>query len=121
MTKILIIDDEELIRKMLKKVLEQNGYEVLDAFNGIQGIDLYKEHKPDIVITDLLMPEKEGLETIKELIELDSGVRIIAISGGGRADPKIYLNMAEKLGAVCTFCKPVDNEVLLSTIEELLS
>lgn len=121
MAKILIIDDEDPIRKMLRKVLEKNGYEVMDACNGSQGIKLFKEHGPDIVITDLIMPEKEGLETIRELKKLNSDVRIIAISGGGITDPKIYLNLAAKLGAVCTFAKPVDNEILLSTIKKLLS
>jgi DNA-binding response OmpR family regulator len=121
LTKILIIDDEDLIRKMLRKVLEKNGYDVMEACDGSQGIKLFKEHVPDIVITDLIMPEKEGLETIRELKKLNSDVRIIAISGGGIADPKIYLTLAAKLGAVNTFFKPVDNEILLSTIKEILS
>lgn len=121
MAKILIIDDEDLIRKMLRKVLEKNGYEVMDAFNGSQGIELFKELGPDIVITDLIMPEKEGLESIRELKKIQPDVKIIAISGGGIADPKIYLDLASKFGAVRTFPKPVDNEILLSTIKEILS
>ena len=121
MAKILIIDDEDPIRKMLRKLLEKNGYEVMDACNGNEGIKFFKDHGPDIVITDLIMPEKEGLETIRELKKLNYDVRIIAISGGGIADPKIYLTLAAKLGAVRTFTKPVDNEILLSTIKEILS
>jgi YesN/AraC family two-component response regulator len=121
MVKILIIDDEAPIRKMLKKVLEKNNFEVVDAQNGNQGIILFKEHHPDLVITDLIMPEKEGLETIRELKKINPDVEIIAISGGGSADPKIYLKIASNLGAIHTFTKPVDNEILLSKIKELLA
>ncbi len=77
-------------------------------------------YSPDLVITDLIMPEKEGLESIRELKKINSEVQIIAISGGGVIDPKIYLNLASRLGAVHVFAKPVDNEILLSTIKETL-
>jgi DNA-binding NtrC family response regulator len=121
MAMILIMDDEAQIRKMLKKVLEKNGYDVIEAVNGNQGIKLYKELLPELIITDLIMPEKEGLESIRELKKINPDVKIIAMSGGGIVDPKVYLNLAVKLGAVHTFAKPVDNENLLSTIKEILS
>ena len=121
MVKILIIDDEAPIRKMLKKLLERNEYEVLEAVNGNQGIKLFNEQDPDLIISDLIMPEKEGLETIRELKKLNPDVPIIAISGGGIQDPKMYLDLASKFGAIRTFAKPVDNEILLSTIKEILS
>ncbi len=120
MKKILIIDDEELIRKMLTKFLEKNGYKVMVTHNGDQGIKLFKEIEPDIIITDLLMPDKEGLETIIEIKKIDPDVKIIAISGGGKGDPKMYLNLASKLGANRTFTKPVDTDVLLVAIEEII-
>ena len=121
MLKILIIDDEAPVRKLLKKLFEKNNYEVLEAANGIQGIKLFNEQHPDLIISDLIMPEKEGLETIREIKKSNPDVPIIAISGGGLADPKIYLNIARNLGAVRTFSKPIDNEILLSTIKEILS
>ena len=117
--KILIIDDEAPIRKMLTKLLERNGYDVIEAANGNQGIRLFKEHKPEFIITDIVMPEKEGLESIRELKKLNPDVKIIAISGGGLVDPKMYLALASKLGAVKTFSKPIDNEVLISAIKEI--
>lgn len=120
MAKILIIDDEELIRKLLRKVLEKNGYDVMDACNGNQGIQLIKEHGPDLVITDLIMPEKEGLETIKEIKKINPAIKIIAISGGGAVNPGIYLKLAQKLGAHQSFVKPIDNNELILTVKHLL-
>jgi YesN/AraC family two-component response regulator len=121
MKKILIIDDELSIQKLLKMLLERNRYQTFEASNGTQGIALYKKHKPDLIITDLIMPEKEGLETIRELKKIDPDVKIIALSGGGLGDPKMYLNMASTFGAVRTFNKPVDNDILISNIKEILS
>ncbi len=121
MKKILIIDDEPPIPKMLKKLLEKNSYQVLEASDGKQGIESYKEHDPDLIITDLIMPEKEGLETIGQLKKLNPNVKIVAISGGGVNDPKMYLHLAENLGAIKAFSKPIDNEILISAIKEILS
>ncbi|MBU1387826.1 MAG: response regulator [Proteobacteria bacterium] len=121
MKKVLIIEDEISVRTFFKTMIEKNGYQVFEAADGKQGIRIYKENLPDLVITDLIMPEKEGIETIKDLKALNPDARIIAISGGGINDPKIYLNLAAKLGTICTFVKPVDNEILLSTIKKILS
>ncbi len=121
MKKILIIDDEAPIRKMLAKLLERNAYEVMYAADGNQGIKLCDEQHPDLIITDLIMPEKEGLETIRELTTKNAEIPIIAISGGGMADPKTYLDLASKFGAVQTFSKPIENNALLSAIRDILS
>ncbi len=121
MRKILIIDDEAPVRKILARLLEKNEYEVIEAVNGKKGISLFNQHNPDLVITDLIMPEKEGLETIRELKQINPEVQIIAISGGGITDPKMYLGLASKFGAVQTFSKPVDNKTLISAINEILS
>ena len=120
MKKILIIDDEAPVQKMLKRLLEKNDFSVIQADNGNEGIKKFKEHTPDLIITDLIMPEKEGLETIRELKKIEPNVKIIAISGGGLNDPKMYLDLAGKFGAVKTFSKPVDNDVLLSSIKQIL-
>ncbi len=120
MYKILIVDDEAPVRKLLKTILERNDYQVLEASNGNQGINQFKEHNPDLIVTDLIMPEKEGLESIRKIKKMSPNVPIIAISGGGITDPKMYLNLASKFGAVRTFSKPIDNKILLSAIKELL-
>jgi len=121
MKKILIIDDDVAVRNILIKLLERNEYTVIAASNGDQGIQLFKDHLPDLVITDIIMPEKEGLETIGELKELNSDVKIIAISGGGVGYPEIYLDLASGFGAVRTFLKPINNNELLSTIKDLIA
>lgn len=120
MQKILIIEDDAAIRKMLKKFFEKDSYEVFTADNGNLGISLYKERLPDLVITDLIMPEKEGLETIRELKKITPEIKIIAVSGGGISHPKLYLGLAEKLGAVRTFAKPFDKNELVSAVKEIL-
>jgi YesN/AraC family two-component response regulator len=119
--KILIIDDEPSIQKMLKRLLEKNEYDVIQAANGNEGIKKFKEYTPDLIITDLIMPEKEGLETIRELKKINPDVKVIAISGGGLNDPKMYLDLAAKFGAVKIFSKPVDNDRLLSAIKEVIT
>jgi len=82
MSRILVTDDEDQIRAMLRHALESSGHEVLEANNGEEGVRIYQKQPADLVITDILMPEKEGLESIRELRRLNPAVRIIAISGG---------------------------------------
>ena len=116
---ILIIDDDDQLRGMLREMLEHAGYEVTDASNGKEGIRLYRENPADLVITDLIMPEKEGIETIMDLRQEFPEVKIIAMSGGGRVEPDSYLHMARGLGALCTLTKPLDRNALLRTVREL--
>jgi CheY-like chemotaxis protein len=120
MALILIIDDDNQFRAMLREMLERAGYEVVDAPDGKEGIKLYREKAADLIITDIVMPEKEGIETIMELRRDFPDVKIIAISGGGRLDSGQYLIMAKSLGALYTFTKPVEREKLLQAVEELL-
>ena len=97
-----------------------SGYEIIEAGDGQKGLELYRKHRPDLVITDLVMPEKEGLETIVELKREFPGVKIIAISGGGRKVPGAYLQIAKKLGAERTFTKPIDRLEMIQAVRELL-
>ncbi len=120
MNKILIIDDEPQIRKMLKKLLESKGYITMEAGDGKEGIKIFNTYHPDLIIIDLIMPEKEGLETIKEIKQKSTGTKIIAISGGGLGNPKMYLRLASKIGANYSMTKPVDNAELLLKIDQLL-
>lgn len=120
MARVLVIDDDDQIREMLRKSLELHGHEVLDAPNGKEGIELFNEKGADLVITDIIMPEKEGVETIKELRNDAPDLKIIAISGGGNLDPRLYLRLAEGSGAIRTFVKPFSLKELLNTVRELL-
>ena len=117
MARILIIDDDVQVLDMLGQTFEQEGYEVIIAANGKEGIRLYREDPADLIITDLIMPEKEGIETIRELKRDFPDVKIIAISGGGRLDPEGYLHTAKMLGANRTFTKPVKREELLKAVK----
>ena len=120
MAQILIIDDDDQLRLMLRKTLERSGYEVVEAPNGKEGIKRFREMPCDLVITDLIMPEKKGLETISELKEDFPDIKVIAISGGGRVGPNDYLHLAKMLGAAQTLTKPIEREKLLNAVEELL-
>jgi signal transduction histidine kinase/DNA-binding response OmpR family regulator len=118
--RILLIDDESEIRKLFIKKLAGRGYEIIEACDGKEGLKLYHETRPDLVITDLVMPEKEGIETITELKGEFPNVKIIAISGGGRNVPDAYLQLAKGLGVERTFPKPIDWPELIKTVRELL-
>lgn len=120
MARILVIDDDEQVLDMLYESLTREGYDVLRASNGEQGLRLYREGHVDLIITDLIMPEKEGIETITELRQDFPDVKIIAISGGGRTGTKDYLHMAKIFGVQRTFTKPVAREQLLDSIRELI-
>ncbi len=120
MARILIIDDDEQFLRMLMQIFERNGYEVLGASDGEDGIALFRKKNADLIITDIIMPGKEGLETIAELKRDFPDVKIIAISGGGRLRPDDYLNIAVGFGASRTFTKPIDRKELLAAVEELL-
>ena len=98
MASILVIDDEPQLQNLLTQILELEGYEVIVASNGKEGIEKFRQQPTDIIITDIVMPEKEGLETIMELRNDFPEVKIIAMSGGGRVDLKEYLKMAKRFG-----------------------
>lgn len=121
MPKILIIDDDEMIRDMLRQMLESNGYEVEDASNGTEALKKFKNNGVDLIITDIIMPEKEGIETIIEFRQLYPTVKIIAMSGGGIVGPESYLRIAKTLGADMTFSKPIDKDDLLAHVKAILT
>ena len=120
MANILLSDDDNQFSTMLRKMIERNGHEVIEASDGKEGIKLYRKSPTDLIITDLIMPEKDGIETIQELKKDFPGIKIIAISGGGRLGPQDYLHLAEMLGARRTLTKPIELPELLKAIEELL-
>lgn len=118
---LLIIEDDRFVQNMLKQTFERAGYHVVTASNGRDGLQRYNEKPFHVVITDIIMPEMEGIETISALRKNDPDVKVIAISGGGRNNPDDYLFMAEKIGASRTFSKPVDRAELLDAVFELVA
>ena len=120
MALILIIDDEPQIRSMLKLMLERDGYEVVEAPDGIEGIRIYRQSPADLIITDLIMPNKDGIGMIIDLKKEFPDVKIIAMSGGGLNKPEGYLKGAKKLGAACTLTKPIDRNEMLGAIKDVL-
>lgn len=118
--RILIIDDDEQIRVLLQQMMEWAGFEVAVAENGRVAMRLQQQQPADLVITDLIMPEQEGLETISRLRKDYKGIKIIAISGGGRIGPEAYLPAAQELGADRVFCKPFDVQEVVDAVRDLL-
>jgi CheY-like chemotaxis protein len=121
MARILIIDDEPQIRSMLKLMLERGGYEVVEAPDGVEGIKIYRQNPADLIITDLIMPNKDGIGMIIDLKKEFPDVKIIAMSGGGLNKPDGYLKGAKKLGAACTLTKPIDREEMLAAVRDTLN
>lgn len=119
--RVLLIDDDDLVRKTLRRALEGADFEVVEAADGDQGIRSYKAEPFGVVVTDILMPGKEGIETIIELRRMNPEVRIVAISGGDRVGGQQYLNMAAKLGADRILPKPFRPKELLDAVRDVLS
>lgn len=121
MARVLVIDDETAIAVMLKKMIERAGHEVEIASNGNDGLLVFESFQPDLLITDIVMPEKEGLELILELRKKKEKLKIIAISGGGRFQYQGYLTSAKHLGADRVFQKPLDHKEFMNVISDLLN
>src|SRR5688572_12189200 len=116
MARILLIDDDEPFRGMLRMMLTQLGHEVREARDGKEGIASYVREGADLVITDIVMPEKEGLETIMELRRKHGAKKIIAMSGGGHMAPSDYLRIARQMGATRIIEKPFASESIIAAV-----
>jgi DNA-binding NtrC family response regulator len=121
MSRILLVDDDEPFRKMLRLTLTKLGYDVSEAADGRAALRLHAATPADVVITDLIMPEREGLEIIMELHRKQPGLKIIAMSGGGRINAKDFLAIAKVFGASRTFTKPFATSALAAAVAELLA
>jgi CheY-like chemotaxis protein len=119
MTRILLIEDDPYFRQVLHLGLSQAGYSVAEATDGADGLLQLRLQPADVVITDLLMPQMDGIETIRYLRRGFPAVKIIAISGGGLGDAEYYLKIAQELGAGKILKKPFSVRELLEAIEEL--
>ena len=119
MARILIIDDDEAMRYLLRQILTSAGYDVCEAADGAAGARLFRQERPELVITDIFMPEQDGIETILALKREFPTVKIIAISGGGQNGDLNYLAMTRTLGADRVLRKPFTHQELLTIVQEL--
>jgi len=121
MSRILVIDDEELIRRVLRSILERAGHTVLDAPNGSEGMSLWRDEPVDVVVTDIYMPEKDGMQVLLEMKQLATKPKIIAMSGGGQKGLLDLRTSALGLGADGVLLKPFDESTVLFTIQGILT
>lgn len=120
MARILVVDDEDLVRLTLRQMLEAAGHVVFEAANGRQGVALQAEQPVDLVLTDIIMPEQEGIETIVQLRRKNPKLKIIAISGGGRMKNMDFLKIAANVGADATLAKPFSTKELTEAVNRCL-
>jgi DNA-binding response OmpR family regulator len=121
MAKILIVDDDASMRLMLNRILKSGGHELVEAANGRESEGLLHAEAPDLVVMDMLMPEQDGIETIREIRRGGSTVGIIAISGGGRIGGDMYLEFSCAFGADEILHKPFRPAELLSCVDRVLA
>ncbi len=117
MARILIMDDDASVRTALKNLLQQEGHEITEAPNALEGAKIYSTSAPDLIITDLLMPERDGVEALLELRSQYPTIKTIVISG----DAPEFLPIVEDLGANRTLSKPFKNQDVLAAVQELLA
>lgn len=122
MVKILVIDDDDELLEILKKRLVKAGYEVLTASDGCDGVRLYHRKRPDLVITDVVMPVKDGAEVVFELKKIFPEIKMIVMTGGGQGDPENYLESIKLCSGIeHTLKKPFSMDELLETVEACLN
>ena len=120
MASILVIDDEAGLRQMLRDALEPLGHSIVEASNGVLGAKRFKEGQFDLVITDIIMPDQEGIETIQQILQFRPDQKIIAMSGGGRTKTVEFLQIAQKLGAAQVLRKPFGPAVIRDAVKACL-
>lgn len=121
MARILIIDDEIMVRLTLRQFLEKAGHKVVEADNGEKGLKAFQAQAADLEITDIIMPDKEGIETILDLKKQAPDLPVIAISGGGRIGSTDVLEIAKKMGASHILPKPFGRDKVLALVNECLA
>ena len=120
MAGILLVEDNEDLRAMLKESLEKRKHRIIEASNGKEALIRFKSAVTDIVITDLIMPEQDGIGLIMELKKIKPEIKVVAISGGGKIGPSNYLDIAETLGADAVFPKPFNLNSFILEVEKLV-
>lgn len=120
-TKILVVDDDDVIRLMIRNIIAKIGSITLEARNGNEAIAVFKQEQPQLIITDILMPDKEGLETIRDIRAIDPKARIIAMSGGGATQNLSFLQLAQKIGVNHVMVKPIKPDELINAIKAIMT
>ena len=120
MTRILLVDDDDLSRTTVHQMLERAGHDVRSTDSGREALTLYRADPAELVVTDLIMPDTDGLELIQELRKHHAAVRILAISGGGRVNANEYLTVARRFGASGVLAKPFSNQELREAVTAAL-
>ena len=120
MTRILLVDDDDLSRSTIHQMLERAGHDVRSTGSGREALIMYRADPAELVVTDLIMPDTDGLELIQELRKHHSAVRILAISGGGRVNANEYLTVARRFGASGVLAKPFSNQELREAVTAAL-
>lgn len=120
MARVLIIDDHHLARTSLRALVDSCGHEAREAADGREGLALITDFGPDIVITDIVMPNIDGVEIIRRIHDAHPDIKIIAISGGGRLQPESYLEVADVMGVHATLKKPFEREDLEAVMNTAL-
>ncbi len=119
-SRVLVIEDDKLLRESIREILEDSGFVVYEAGDGRAGLRQFISDPADLVLTDIVMPEQEGVETIIALVRHDPEVKIIAMSGSALVGDADFLKYAKKFGAKASLTKPFRAELLVSTIREVL-
>ena len=120
MVRILVVDDEDLVRFSVRQMLEDEGHQVEEAGDGVEGMAKVQAGPLDLLITDIVMPRKEGLETIAEAKQMRPDLRVIAISGGGPVGQFDYLELAKQFGADAVLAKPFKKQELIAVVNTVL-
>ncbi|NQU49874.1 MAG: response regulator [Planctomycetes bacterium] len=120
MPTILVVDDDPEIRSTLKKLLELSGHSIFTASSGVEAQQCLAKEDVDLMITDIVMPDQDGLENMKASKLLKPDLPIVAMSGGGRLKTENYLRLAKAFGATAVLEKPFDTATLLHTIQQAL-
>jgi OmpR family response regulator RpaB len=120
MAKILVVDDDASMRLMLNRVLAMGGHTVIEAQNGAEGLRVFHSDHPDLIVMDMMMPEQDGFEAMRDIRQSGSKVGIIAISGGGSIGGDMYLDFSKKLGADDILHKPFRPAELLERVGRIL-
>jgi len=117
---VLVVDDDVMVLQAVVILLGDHGFNVLTAIDGVQGLREYRKHRPDVILTDIIMPQKEGISLIRDLRREFPEAKIVAMSGGGRVGNSDYVTVAKALDADTGLHKPFDDDQLIETLQALL-
>ena len=121
MSTVLVVDDDPMVRKLIRRTLEKEGFTILEAADGKQCMEIYRKTLPEVVLVDIIMPEKDGLTAIREIKSINAQASVIAISGGLVLIPQAYLDAATETGADYSLSKPIDRKELVFTVNRCLN